>query len=543
MSAVKHLFNNFKELQKEPIVGANAMFHEDDPMKWYCIVMGPEGSLYEGVPIRFVLEFDTNYPNSPPKAFFDTYFAYYGGAQMKDDKGRIGVCLDIFGNFAMVHTEWKNSVGSGWSPSYTVSTILVNVQAMLSDFSHVSSRPEDISRTQESSFNYKCPITGHDGSNRSKWFPQVFITQEEVNAYKLENGIVSQPTTYSPLVDEYICYVTKRTKQDGALLGFGIHVENARIGMLSSPCEYLSKEAFDQGSRQSTFKKPFEYWLPVVAEQSDWTTVKPLFIQTVRDIQKALSFNGSLHINVIKVCASIMNSLVVEIMNSNNNVTANDKFINGYFALYYLLKLYSTDHIECLEYVDAQLYDFTTSVTNRNKSKVPNLGELLIYLTISHRCKWINIGKVFVEESDARNVFWYGVGNYNNRAKYPELMDVNVRTDRTIKVFNATETSRKLIMYQVEFSKVAKALTLEEMNSNFGLAPTDVRTRLKTIYNNINGVTDWNGYFNWLGAPSITDEVRCTQLINAVNLSNLQGYTGAQQKTNTSSGKKPTKRY
>lgn len=543
MSAVTNLYNNFKELQKNPIVGANAMFNEDNIFKWYCTVVGSEGSPYEGVPLRFTLEFTNDYPNSPPNAWFDTYFAYYGGAQMRDEKGRIGVCLDIFGNFGKVHTEWKNNVGSGWSPSYTVSTILVTMQALLSDRSLISTRPEDIQRTRTSSLQYICPFTLHDGSDRTKWIPHVFLSQEEVNEYKTSNNIVSEVPSYNPLTDEYICYISKKSKQNGAILGFGIHVENARIGILSSPCEYLSRESFDAGTRQSTFKKPFEYWLPILVESHDWTSIKPLFVSAVANISKALSFGNSTHLNVIKVCSSLMNSLVVEIMNAKNNVTANDKFINGYFAVYRLLKQYSSENVECLEYVDSQLMNFTTSLANRNKNKVSNLGELLIFLTISENCNWNTIAKLFVEESDARNVFWYAVGNANNYPKYPELIDPNVTQNRTTKVFSATETSRKLIMYQVEFSKVAKNLTFDVINGNYGLAPPELRDRLKNMYKEIDEVSDWNGYFKWLGLPELSVSDRCVQLCNAVNVSNLQGYTGAKGQSGKAPNKKQYKKY
>lgn len=184
-------------MQKEPIVGANAMFQEDDIMKWYCTVVGSSESPYEGVPLRFTLEFPKDYPNSPPKAWFDTHFAYYGGAQMHDDKGRIGVCLDIFGNFGQVHTEWKNSVGSGWSPSYTVSTILVTMQCLLSDTSLISTRPEDITKTRSSSLSYQCPVTGHNGQDRALWVPQVFLSMDEVDEYKVANGITTEIPTYN----------------------------------------------------------------------------------------------------------------------------------------------------------------------------------------------------------------------------------------------------------------------------------------------------------------------------------------------------------
>ena len=540
MSATTHLYNNFLQLQKEPIIGANACFDENNIMKWYCNVVGSQGSLYENVLVRFILEFTNDYPNSPPKAFFETYFAYSGGAQMRDDKGRIGVCLDIFGNFGMVHTEWKNNVGSGWSPSYTVSTILVTMQCLLSDSSLISTRPTDIQQTRSSSINYKCPFTGHDGSDRSKWVPCVYLTIEEVDEYKKSNGITNNVHSYNPLTDEYICYITKKNKQSCAMLGFGINIENQRVGILSSPCEYLSKEAFDSGTRQSTFKKPFTYWLPILIESNDWQTIKPLFVQTVNFIAKELSYTTKTCINVVKVCSSLMNSLVVEIMNTKNNVTANDKFINGYFAIYRLLKQYSSDDIESIEFINNQLANFRTSVSNRNKSIVPNLGELLIYLTISDQYTWNTISQFFLEESDARNVFWYAVGNYNNRASYPELIDPNYMGGRVTKVFSATETSRKLIMYQVEFSKVAKSITFESMDSNYGLAPVELRNRLKNMYSEIDNVVDWNGYFRWLNLPELSANDRTIQLSNAVILSNTQKYTGSSQKQPT---KNPFKKF
>jgi ubiquitin-protein ligase len=543
MSATTHLYNNFKALTREPVVGASAMFLETDIMTWYCIVVGSKDSPYEGVPIRFTLEFPNTYPLDPPKAFFDTHFAYNGGAQMRDEKtGRIGVCLDIFGNFGMVHTEWKNSVGSGWSASYTVSTILITMQCLLSDSSLISTRSEDIERTRQSSFNYKCPITKHDGSSPSTWVPQVFLSAEELDAYRVSKGIVVETRTYNPLVDDYICYITKETKQDGVTLGFGIHIENARIGMLSSTCEYLSDAAFKSGTRQSTLKKPFEHWLPILVNSSDWPTVKPLFVKAVSEISKAVSFANSPQVNAVKVCSSIMNSLVVEIMNARNNVTANDKFINGYFSIYRLLKQYSSENITCLEYVDAQLRNFTTSVGNRNKSKVANLGELLIYLTISDTCNWNTIKQFFLEESDARNVFWYAVGNYNNPAKHPDLINLGT-PGRTTKVFAASETSRKLIMYQVEFSRIAKEITLELMDSNFGMAPIEIRDKLKNMYGEIDAVSDWSGYLKWLSLPIVPDAGRNTQLENAVTLSNLQGYTGGSAQGKAPQKKAPYKRY
>lgn len=51
---------------------------------------------------------------------------YNSGATMPGKKGT-KVCLNIFADFAYIHTEWKDQKGLGWSPGYTVQTILMNV--------------------------------------------------------------------------------------------------------------------------------------------------------------------------------------------------------------------------------------------------------------------------------------------------------------------------------------------------------------------------------------------------------------------------------
>merc|ERR1712168_736901 len=60
------------------------------------------------------------------------------------------LCLDILGNFSHVHTEWKNEVGSGWSPAYNVTSLLVNLQATLcnldSSFISISKKREFIKK-------------------------------------------------------------------------------------------------------------------------------------------------------------------------------------------------------------------------------------------------------------------------------------------------------------------------------------------------------------------------------------------------------------
>lgn len=531
-SAIKQLVRDLKQLKQEPLIGANASPLDSNMMKWYGIVVGPEGTPYENVPIRFVLEFDDQYPNTPPKAFFDTHVRYVGGASYEVD-GRLAVCLNIFGNFGHVHTEWKN-MSEGWSPSYTVSTILVAMQGlMMSEM--LSTDPTDIKKTIESARDFKCAITKHNGSSPKTWFPQVLLSQDDLAKYLTDNGIVRSEKKFEPLRDHYICYVKKTTVMDNAVLGYGVSVDNARIGALSSTCEYISYEAFDDGIRRSSTNKPFTHWLPILISSDRWNVIKPMFTDSILELGKSIGLSKQPEYEVaIKVCSSIMNSLVVEIMNNKNNLKANDKFVDGYFALYRLLKQLSIDEPKVIGMVDKMLGGFITNPELRTKSHVQNLGELLILLTISKKYSWNSIKELFLEECDARNVFWYAIGNFKNRALYPELADSSVVEGRADKVFKATEISRNLVMFQVKFSQVARVLSTEIMDSNCGLAPEQLRSEMKATYNEVCEVADWNAYFKWLSLPTITTKKRSEQLAEAVTRSEKQGYhTGTNGVNNT----------
>ena len=43
------------------------------------------------------------------------------------------LCLNITGNFKKYHSEWATQKGEGWSPSMTLSSLLVQLQSLLLD--------------------------------------------------------------------------------------------------------------------------------------------------------------------------------------------------------------------------------------------------------------------------------------------------------------------------------------------------------------------------------------------------------------------------
>lgn len=524
--AIKRLQQDLKQLQQQPLVGVNAQPANDkDMMVWNGIVVGTEGTPLAGIPFRFCMELPNDYPNSPPKAYFETYISYNSGAATSDSKGRIEVCLNIFGNFRAIHSEWSKEA-AGWSPAYTVSTILLSMQAMMME-DMLSTDISSVQRITDSALKYTCHETGHIGSDSSKWFPQI-VSNPAVAASIAEKYRKENPQANGVLETFFICYANGQLNGSNSTLGFGVHIENSRNGILSSPCEYLSKESFiNAGIRNSTTNKPFEYWLPILVRNENWTTeknIKKEFLSTVNKICAAITFTEPDHKKVFKVCSSLMNSLVVEIMKNKGNATANDKFINGYFSIFRLLHQYAQDDIKLIEFSNNSLKQFLTSWAARVKTKIPNLGEFLMHLTISTEFNWDQIANDFMSECDARNVFWYCVGNQSNLPAHPQLIDTSYKGQRVTKVFQATEVSRNLVMFQIKFAIVTKFLDLTEFNSNFGLAPDNLKAELKNLYGQVVAVRNWNEFYDFVQMPQVTAAQRERDLEEAVNRSARQGY-------------------
>ncbi len=64
------LTKQLKELKKTPVAGFSAGLVGDDIYAWDVMVIGPEGTLYEGGFFNATLTFPLDYPQNPPKMTF-----------------------------------------------------------------------------------------------------------------------------------------------------------------------------------------------------------------------------------------------------------------------------------------------------------------------------------------------------------------------------------------------------------------------------------------------------------------------------------------
>ena len=215
--------------------------------------------------------------------------------------GKLVICLDVLGNFGTRHTEWKTQVGTGWSPAYTVTALLIQLQSVLCDLGTQMSQKER-DRTYRSAVRFceknpqaVLPILDEDEVHElhhkrhveqqlrricrgdgalaervSSFARRIGLAEKEdqmdgflellSDVASIASGFCPASETESAVkVDNICCWSTGRLYTE-ALLLVGVSRERKNLGTAG---ELMSKEAFDGGLRQNTHKSAFEFFLPV----------------------------------------------------------------------------------------------------------------------------------------------------------------------------------------------------------------------------------------------------------------------------------------
>ena len=135
--AIKRINKDMKEITKSPIEGIGIVSLSNDPMKYIVNIKLMEGP-YKNYCVQLLLTFPDNYPTVPPKiliypnqAIDGQYHHHIFMDSSQDENGNHfkKFCFDLLENDFMSTKEES----TGWNPSYTISSLLLQVQNFLCD--------------------------------------------------------------------------------------------------------------------------------------------------------------------------------------------------------------------------------------------------------------------------------------------------------------------------------------------------------------------------------------------------------------------------
>jgi len=562
-AAIRRLGQDYQALQQNPCVGAAAAPTEGNIFVWHMnfhveITLNSTKHL---VPLHAILEAPKDYPQNPPNVGFCTRFPYTMGAsyiERKDGplKNTLVLCLNILGNFANIHTEWQAKEGEGWSPSMSVETCIVNLQALLSELdgnlnvsqkqsfikdckkfelqipemniTHtydepwppIATREQAEQMKQETQFMKKIArIPSPEiqervesffrlipGQNTKKKYCDIIIDMMELYENNMM-GMSEAPQTFEN--DEIKCYVLQTSYQE-ELLGYGVVQDRKQ---LKTPGELLCQSAFDQeGVRFSATKKSFTHWLPAFINQTHishgtWysETKKRLDILAKLIQQNNQQYGNSKPVHpILEILPNLINSMIVEIMKGDKASAIS--YFEALCSFWRTLRffLFESPEAETLRgQAMKKMQSFCTTEDGRHKQNVPDVGQFLaLYTCLTDKVRESTFVDAYQTESSTRSVMWW-----------KDDIQPQARA-----VFEKTKIGRGIFMFQMTVCRQLlngnPVQTCEDMDRSCGKMPERLEALQKKWREVEPNIKTWKQFFEYAGCSESYSKPKLNNLDN-----------------------------
>ena len=257
---LQRITKDLKEITNSPLEGIGIASIDNDPKK-YVVNMKIMSGVYEGYCIQLLLTFPDDYPIKPPKIliypgqYFDNiYHHHIFRSDLKDEKDRHfnKFCFDLLENDFLSTSSEK----TGWNPSYTISTLLLQVQTFLSkpDFPTGYIPPkEKIDELMKSMETYEKSFTIKNENNEDiikihTWknpYPEMYIKNDKDI---LENQENKEFNNLKEIKEDLTCFISRLNYIDDKNILLGYPIKKIRENSLIPIPEILSYECFIQES-------------------------------------------------------------------------------------------------------------------------------------------------------------------------------------------------------------------------------------------------------------------------------------------------------
>lgn len=571
---LKRIEKDLQQFTTSPLPNMSATPLESNMLEWHCNIRHhTSGDIY-----HLVLFLPKDYPCSAPRLE-----VWPRGFQMNNVVSRHGekgtqICLNVFSDFADTHSEWKFENGSGWSPAYTVQTVLLVFISYIND-NYKSDDP--MLKYYLEGYRYKnfvCPDCEHC---LEKPFPPLYDDDSEEGEEKGhddnyghndndDNGCCSKinvnintgemPETseahdkkspeseserasdsnedknYAKIVEEKIFDYVSREKfsptdtcQDH-VFGYGISSsEHTDVCRPTSPYEFLTASSFYEmcnafGRGKSIYKESISYFLPLYISASHGAKIKRQFDKTATDMAKQFRFkyrfaliNNRAHV-MISVFGHLLSSFMTK-MASSYSLQSNDDMFDGFFQIHRMF-MWVVDTYPTIRKCVNQRIKWFLSDPNKcfhKRTSKYDFQYFLVLLSVNTKYSWESVAEIYVKEHWKHALAYYF---YIDRNLCSMNLPVETRIQRT---FEFTKFPCETLAFHLTFYKIirpnelSKEAILQRYDDYLGFPSPEVLSNLRTSFAKIpDCLKSLDVWYRFMGLSMPSQEILFSDFKEAV---------------------------
>lgn len=514
--AMKRLMKDLKEIEENtiPTVGVTARPTDKDIFTWRGNLRGPEGTPYNGGVFHIEIKFTELYPTEPPTIRLMTPLTH-------PNVFGTSICLDMLSTTDRVLYQ-------GWTSGYTVQSVLIQLQSFLFE-TPPKDKEEKIKEEVKLANEYKDLSINHKGP-LSPYPP--FSTREK----HLDNFLLDL-TDSDLLEEEVVCFHTRlRLSKGETVLGAGVTISRlprtGEIRSVSTTLDLLSLQAYMKcGVRKSLSNEKFTHFLPLYFGLEKEKTI--FFAEHALGLICKGSSRKFEKGQILEVLPKMILTLIVDI--TSESLHHSYKSIRMLMYAHRLFTLLLEKYPELNEVIDEKLRKFIEEPESRIKDVTPNIGDLLVFLTVSQTYKWEDLKDAYLAEQMDRQVFWI-------LKDIPELEkegDAQIEDARIEASFKSTIVGYRITMV----SKLFNTNVIEKYGKDFGKLNEFMDARYCRLSNedevsfkrdieDVFEVKGFLGYYNIVGQEIPDKKTLSERLRQATKNSALKKYHGDEKDLN-----------
>ena len=464
--AIKRINKDMKEITKSPIEGIGIVSIDNDPMK-YIVNLRLMSGIYEGYCLQLLLTFTDSYPTKPPKilifpnqAISGEYHHHIFRDNSIDEEGHHfkKFCFDLLDNdFMSTNTEH-----TGWNPSYSISSLLLQVQNFIGDpdlpISHLPNK-EKIIQLMNSMNTYKRTFKIKEDNKEitiiHTWtnpFPKMYFKKIEdedkekdkinsnTNVNEKDEKKEKKENNIKFIKENLTCFMLKLNyiEDPDILLGYPIIQKKGlgknKIELFPIP-EMLTYDGFmaqigKQGSKldyyfdirfKSANNEYYNYWVPIYINENHYQKNRTAILNSFSIIKygprgiKEFDFKPE---QIFEILPIILNKMIIGMFNGQSIISS--AFIRCYFHYVLLFKKLSIEfENQFIDYLNHKLNLIHKNGYNIEKSIIPDIGDFFVLLFFcnrnTHNEKMKKMWYCLYEELLVRQIFWIFNDEKNKR--------------------------------------------------------------------------------------------------------------------------------